>query len=177
MKKIFTNIKDYIRKHTILTTILFIIFIIITFILIIFKIKGYDFINYKTITYKRTEICNDNFILSDMQNYNLYNIIETTEYKEKIWIFNTKNIEKITLKTFKNTPAREGKTEITVTDCNTKTTRILKGRYKIYKKEYIVIYLNDELFLYYFDSKENNLKDYFNYKKGTDIKYIKIKNK
>ena len=175
MKKRFNKIKVFINKNKVLSITIFIIFILVIIFLIIFKIKGYDFINYRTLTYKRTENCNDNFILSDTKNYNLYNIIKTTEYKEKIWVLNNSDIETLTIKSFKGSPTKEGKAEISVIDCKNKTTRTLKGRYKKYKKNYIVVYLNDELFLYYFDKKENNLKDYFNYKKGRNIKYTKVK--
>lgn len=168
-------IKSFVYQHKILFFLILTLFVFLIVFIIIFKIYGYDFINYRKIVFKRTEICDDNFILSDTKNYNLYNIIGTIEYKEKVWILNNNDIESLAIKSFKGSPAKEGKAEISVIDCENKTSRTLKGRYKKYKKNYIVVYLNDEVFLYYFDKKENSLKDYFNYKKGRDVRYTKVK--
>lgn len=176
MKLAFNKVKNLIKKYKVIVIILLIILILTTIFLVMFSIKGYDLINIRTITYKRNNICeNVEYSQSYTKNFNLYNIINTNEYKEKNWIINSYDINKITLKTFKNSPTKEGKATIEVIDCEDKTTRTLSGRYKKYNKNYIVVYLENEVFLYYFDKKSNNLIDYYNYVKNNDVKYIKNK--
>lgn len=170
MKILINNIK----KNKILIIIASIILLFIIIFLLIFSIRGYDFINFRTITYNRNSICNNSeFSQSYTKNFNLYNIINTNEYKEKNWVLNSYDINKISLKTFKNSPTKEGKATIEIINCDDKKTRTLTGRYKKHNKNYVVIYLENEMFLYYYDKKNNILIDYYNYMKSNDVKYIK----
>lgn len=169
------KINEYIKKHKILTTIISIILIIIIILIITFNIiinKNPDILNYKTITYKRNKICDLYETTSDSAlNYNLYEILETTEYSNKIFILNNFNVEELLLKSYKNKPAKVGDATITINECDNNKTRKINGRYKIINDKLIII-VEQEIFIYHYDKKENTLVDFNSYtKENNNIKY------
>jgi len=164
------NLKNIKEHKKIFILIIIIISTLISFNLIVKNDP--DIINYKKIVYKRNKICDEQEKISeDALNYNLYQILGTTEYSEKNFILNNFDVEELILKSYKNRPAKEGNAIISINECKENKKRQIKGRYKIIKNNLIII-LEEEIFIYYYDKKSNKLIDFNSYnKENNNIKY------
>ena len=171
MKKIKEFAKKY--KKTTLITIIITIILITTIITINIILKNNpNIFNYKTITYKRNKICDVYELTSDKAlNYNLYEILGTTEYSNKTFILNNFNVEELKLKSYKNKPAKFGNATITINECNNNKSRKINGTYKMIDNKLIII-IEQEIFIYHYDKKDNILIDFNSYtKENNTIKY------
>ena len=160
------------KKLVIILIIILVLIIISIITLNIISNKNPDLFNYKTISYKRNKICDLYETTSNSAlNYNLYEILGTTEYSDKVFILNNFNIEELKLKSYKNKPAKVGDAIILINECEDKKTRELNGRYKIINDK-LIITLEKEIFIYQYDKKNNTLIDFNSYTKdNNNIKY------
>ena len=165
------SLLNFVKKFKIVVIIVSVLIISFIVLLILFKTKP-EIFNYKEITYKRNEVCNlKEEVADEALDLNLYQILGTTEYSEKIFIVNTFDVYKINLKSYKNKPAKLGDAEIVVKDCEKNTERTLNGRYSR-EQDYVVVYLEGEVFIFKYDKKKNILIDYNNnLKENNKIQY------
>ena len=162
------HIWEFIKKHLILTIIVTILIILFIVIWILF-IKKPEIFNYKKITYKRNEVCNQKeTVTEEAKNIILYQLLNTTKYSDKILVLNNFNVVNISFKSYKNKPAKLGQAQITLKNCETNKTETFSGRYDLIN-EYVVFYLENEVYVYHFDKKKNILEDINSYLREKNI--------
>lgn len=162
---------NFIKKHKALSIILLIIVLILVTLIILFNVKP-EIFNFRTIIYTKNPICNQNEKISEKAfEKNLYQILGTTKHSDKLFILNNSNISSVSLKSYKNKPSKRGNAVISVKHCLENVTKDLYGKYEIIN-DYVVVYFEKEVYIFYYDKKQNALVDYNNYVQDGKEKYI-----